>query len=85
MSDKLDEMLIKLRAAQDDQMGRVYRQYSGRGMYGKTCIGFVTSNPTDLAAEIGVRGSRTDSLGLNVIVYWPSIEDDGRDSEVDDE
>jgi hypothetical protein len=85
MSEKLDEMLTKLRAAQDERMGRVYRQYSGRGMFGKTCIGFVTGCPTDLVAEIGVRGSRTDSLGLDTIVYWPNIEDDGRDSEVDDQ
>lgn len=61
--------------------------YSGRGMYGKTCYGIVTDNifyvVTTLCDMIrdegyesatGIIGEvRTDSMGLDKIVYFPSI------------
>lgn len=72
--------------------------YSGRGMYGKTCLGFVTNNVPGLAFHLGMLlaewqprsdewgevdteqliiaftgNAHTDSMGLDTIVYWPSV------------
>ena len=61
--------------------------YSGRGMYGKECIGIVTDEPVravlsglirecanvDEAADIVV-GHRTDNMGLSTIIYWPRCQ-----------
>lgn len=64
--------------------------YSGRGMCGKTCIGFVhgTTN-TEAAMEIAFyvaknfpycdlindfKNVRTDSMGRESIIYFPSIQ-----------
>ena len=50
--------------------------YSGRGMYGKTCYGIVTDDPLAVvedAAAVGLRGARTDSMGTHTIVYWPAV------------
>jgi len=55
---------------------RVYRDYSGRGMFGKTCVGIVTDSPELVgfcAAEAGVPKRdlprRRDSLGFDTILY----------------
>ena len=61
--------------------------YSGRGMYGATCIGVTHRYSTDIAelcqelrdsgdealASMLARGGRGDSMGLREITYWPSI------------
>lgn len=50
--------------------------YSGRGMYGKTCYGVVTKNPEAVLMEAGRAGlpvPRQDSMGLSTIIYWPQI------------
>lgn len=52
------------------------RSYSGRGMYGKECLGAVAHSAEDVYAECGranIKSARTDSMGLSVVVYWPSI------------
>jgi hypothetical protein len=56
---------------------RVYRDYSGRGMFGRTCIGVVGSME-ELDCLLGeVRGSgkglRKDNMGLDYIYYWPAL------------
>jgi hypothetical protein len=57
-----------------------YRCYSGRGMFGRRCIG-ITGSLGECAAiaEIVKRktGKKyvTDSMGLDVIVYFPDVED----------
>jgi len=61
--------------------------YSGRGMYGKECFGFVGSEGefgrlmVELTAIIGVEEARqltnsmvTDNMGLRVIFYFPGVE-----------
>ena len=51
--------------------------YSGRGMYGSTCYGIVTDDPDGLierAVELGLKGARTDNMGLSTIVYWKNIK-----------
>ena len=61
---------------------RIYRSYSGRCMFGRRCIGIVGDlGPAIAAAEFikrktGYNYSR-DSLGLEVIVYYSDIEDNG--------
>jgi hypothetical protein len=63
--------------------------YSGRGMYGQTCIGFVTDDEMSLGMDLIIylkdagmddvidifrnAGSQMDSMGLSTIVYFPSI------------
>lgn len=70
--------------------------YSGRGMMGKECIGFVTENPAKFLMTLGAilavdernaddAGAtyeglcyydmvpRTDSMGLDSIVYFPNV------------
>lgn len=56
-------------------------EYSGRGMYGEICMGIVLdrmSNDEEQEVierifELGLKGFRTDSMGLGVIYYWPNI------------
>ncbi|SVB78426.1 uncharacterized protein METZ01_LOCUS231280 [marine metagenome] len=66
----------------------VYFGYSGRGMFGATCIGIeldtiaelyefgmeLTSIDPDLSKALGA--PRTDDLGLGIIAYWPSHDAD---------
>lgn len=56
----------------------VYEDYSGRGMYGRKCIGISCEqyNYLDVIAAVGVTGAKTDSLGTGVIVYWPHMTGD---------
>ena len=62
--------------------------YSGRGMYGKKCMGVVCRHPAAAAFVVaGVMDPKTlqsalptlhsvevDSLGTGSIMYWPGIE-----------
>lgn len=63
------------------------RSYSGRGMYGKTCIAVVTNDLWDLAIELAQVAERDnlglldlpgspaqDSMGLGRVYYWPQLE-----------
>jgi hypothetical protein len=55
----------------------IRRDYSGRGMFGKTCLG-VTGSMEELDTLLsGVRGSakglRKDNMGLGYIYYWPDL------------
>jgi hypothetical protein len=57
--------------------GEVYEGYSGRGMYGKTCVGIVTKeSPIKVgyaAAKAGIPEKdlplRSDNMGLSTIYY----------------
>tara|TARA_B110001454_G_scaffold96476_1_gene91348 strand:- start:32 stop:289 length:258 start_codon:yes stop_codon:yes gene_type:complete len=60
--------------------GRIYADYSGRGMFGDNCIGVVLKDESDLFrfsaylddALVERLGSpELDALGLAVIAYWP--------------
>lgn len=68
------------------------RSYSGRGMFGKTCLGVEAPNLeqffyvlVDCLVEMNdqrcrkdiaecISGIKTDSMGKDIIVYFPSIE-----------
>jgi len=51
----------------------VYEEYSGRGMFGSTTSGVVTSQSGDVAFAMGSLGIKErpqqDSMGLDVILY----------------
>lgn len=57
--------------------GRVRKDYSGRFMYGKTCLGIVCEDPTEAietAAQHGITNAKVDNMGLDYIVYWPNLK-----------
>lgn len=61
--------------------------YSGRGMFGKTCVGVVCDDPISTVVEIAdaIRDNgfdcastelgaiRQDSMGLSRIIYFPNL------------
>lgn len=67
--------------------GRVRTDYSGRGMFGDTCVGITTAphNLLELGATISrlvedeelrkelINNSNTDSMGYDTIVYWGRV------------
>jgi hypothetical protein len=62
------------------------REYSGRGMYGKECVGidcdYVNETLSELVAACEntsdaahiIRTMKQDSMGLGAIIYWSCIE-----------
>ena len=78
----LQECLEKLA----DYFGFDVRSYSGRGMYGKTCLAIVGEgiNLISLGYALGemdrdidkydLDNMRSDSMGLGMVYYWPNIE-----------
>lgn len=66
-----------IRIAADRCGGDLRDDYSGRGMFGERCVGIVCDNPDEAieeAASQGLKGARTDSMGRQAIVYWPSVK-----------
>ena len=58
------------------------RSYSGRGMYGKNCVGVVVEDVFALGVAVGqesrhysedIPSAKTDSMGRDIIVYWPDL------------
>lgn len=49
------------------------RSYSGRGMYGKQCLGVDLPKIAHLVKLGGVPLPTTDSMGLGIIAYWPNV------------
>lgn len=52
------------------------REYSGRGMGGKSCLGVTVDHVGDLLAELpktAVRSAVQDAMGRGAIVYWPHL------------
>lgn len=62
--------------------------YSGRFMYGRSCLGiaaeypfnalaailmFVVDHDSDLAAMLATNTINHDSLGLSTVIYWPAL------------
>lgn len=78
----LQECLEKLA----DYFGFDVRSYSGRGMYGKTCLAIVGEGISliSLGYALGemdcdidkydLDNMRSDSMGLGMVYYWPNIE-----------
>jgi len=52
------------------------REYSGRGMGGKSCLGVTVDFVGDLLAELpkeAIRTAKQDAMGRQTIVYWPHL------------
>lgn len=62
---------------------RFVDNYSGRGMYGKTCVGFITDDVFEVECRVKERGIKAkayeDNMGLSYIVYYPSISFETKD------
>ena len=71
----------------DSDAIEIREDYSGRGMYGATCLGFVVSSQRtvmrlvacmtevlglDMALDV-IRKASTDSMGRDMIVYFPGV------------
>lgn len=69
----------------------IYEGYSGRGMFGKTCLGVIVSHGSSFMdffmqltqyldkqdiddVDCELEGASYDELGLDTIVYFPSIK-----------
>lgn len=62
------------------------RAYSGRGMYGRYCVGVTTDGPFEVGVTLGahfclngiapdeIPGPSTDSMGQSTILYWPGLK-----------
>ncbi|PHM72250.1 hypothetical protein [Xenorhabdus sp. KJ12.1] len=58
------------------------RSYSGRGMYGRYCLGLKIPAGKDIVPIIIKMGTTfnllgdqmTDNMGLGTIIYWPEVE-----------
>jgi hypothetical protein len=73
------------------------RPYSGRAMYGKSCLGIVTDTPTKAILTLAMNlaemeenellfmlrdaEGRQDSMGHRVVLYFPSLEVDEEDED----
>jgi hypothetical protein len=59
--------------------------YSGRGMYGRQCLGLVYDSLSELLGFVAyfanenmdhldwISGVRQDSMGRSMIAYWPNV------------
>lgn len=72
------------------------RAYSGRGMYGRECLAITVRNPIQVAQDIGWKAARTpesdfpqqvrtDSMGLDYVIYWPNEKYEDGDSDTNDQ
>jgi hypothetical protein len=56
---------------------RIDYTYSGRYMYGATCLGVVgpMADLDELLSEVkgSAKGLKKDNMGLDYIYYWPEI------------
>lgn len=95
-----------------ENAGHDCRSYSGRGMYGKYCLGVVVSNIGEFFSNVAdmlvqracedgenhgtvanevddavsaLRRMKTDSMGRDMIVYFPGITYDADEDASDDE
>jgi hypothetical protein len=62
--------------------------YSGRGMFGKTCLSITSDENSPIpiieeAAQKGITGAKWDSMGMGVVVYWPRLNMESEMDEVE--
>lgn len=79
---KASELLKQLAEDNDWRFGN---NYSGRGMFGKTCLSITSEDRSPVkiieqAAQLGITGASWDNMGLGTVVYWPRLNSE---SEVD--
>lgn len=65
--------------------GEVYENYSGRGMFGKTCLAITVDELENALFRLGRESGdydfsnelerfKTDSLGRSFIIYFPKLQ-----------
>lgn len=65
--------------------GEIYENYSGRGMYGKACMGITVDNLYKALFNLGRESENysfsnelerleVDNMGRNCIIYFPKIQ-----------
>lgn len=67
----------KIQMIADEVGGVISENYSGRGMFGETCVGIICPNAIEcieFAANVGLTGARSDNMGKELIVYWPNLK-----------
>jgi hypothetical protein len=75
----------------EDQGYEVRLHYSGRAIYGAKCLGVIVGDTGHLFTlgqllhEYDLPTPRTDSMGRDVIAYWPDIRTDEAAAEDRDE
>lgn len=77
MSVATQGQIDALQEIADNVGGTLRGSYSGRGMFGSTCMAIKCDDATEVieeAAAAGIRGARQDQLGRRQIVYWPGLE-----------
>lgn len=58
-----------------EENGFAFRSdYSGRAMFGASCVGIVVDNVEDTIATLGIEGAQFDNMGKQWIVYWPRLK-----------
>lgn len=86
-----------------EDAGLSTRDYSGRCMYGASCLGVEGDDTVSIFAALfqavadnepmfeeiqeiadALKNTRSDSMGLGVILYWPSVKFDGKEKEDED-
>lgn len=75
----VDEFVDALETA-----GYEWRSYSGRGMFGRECVGVVLERDTDLFIlglslgrefpEEKFQSPAVDNMGTQMIAYWPQFQ-----------
>lgn len=82
----MEMTLDQLEELADAVDGSPRHDYSGRNMYGKKCVGVVCGEGKEFqlgveavailgeekASELA-RNTKTDSMGRDMIVYWPNV------------
>ncbi len=78
------ELFREVEVQNDDHQ---VRSYSGRGMFGRSCVGVDTNDVFGFIADVleiaqpgdvyslsqVLRNSRQDSMGRSSIIYWPDL------------
>lgn len=81
-------MINEIEAFCESKGYRFMGDYSGRFMFGRTCPGIICSYPEQVLVElaewltkknisVGLLGDpRTDNMGMDFIVYFPTIKEE---------
>ncbi len=81
LRSELNLLLAKMKA---EGYGSVRDDYSGRGMFGRTCPVIVTSDPDavqEWAVHEGFNAGAVDGMGLDSVVYWPEFAEPAKASQ----
>ena len=55
------------------RMGLEPYAYSGRFMYGATCVAVNVDHPGDHTYPTNPTGWRMDRMGMGYVIYWPEV------------